>query len=62
MGWHHRPKDRVRLVYRRDGFPYKGRTGTVLSRFGKGGGPKNFAVALESGPVVIVPGGHLKGA
>lgn len=67
MGWHHRKGDRVRLVYRKVkgevDFPYRGATGTVPIRPSmKKRGPRNFGVALDSGTVVVVPGGNLRGA
>lgn len=66
MGWHHRPGDRVRLVYRKTRdpatFPYRGNEGTVRIRAGRGRGPKNFLVELDAGPVVVVPGGNQRGA
>lgn len=63
MGWHHRPGDRVRLVYRSPLPPYRGQEGTVLVRPNmKKKGPRNFAVALDSGITVVVPGGNLRGA
>ena len=62
MGWHHRKGDRVRLVYRQREMPYRGHEGIVVVRPGRGRGPRNFLVALDSGTKVVVPGGNLKGA
>lgn len=56
MAWHHRPGDRVKLVYSKDWSPYKGRMGTVLIRPGRGKGPRNFKVTLDDGPVVVSQG------
>lgn len=62
MGWHHRPRDRVRLNYRDKTLPHQGKPATVLIRPGRGKGPKNYLVQLDDGPRVVVPGGNLKGA
>ncbi len=67
MGWHHRPPDRVRLVYRQPWMPYKNAEGTVLIRARPRGtdgarrAPLNFLVSLDDGRHVIVPGGNLRG-
>lgn len=62
MGWHHRAGDRVKLVYRNPVSVHKDQEGTVSIRPGKGKGPRNFGVLLDSGIMVVVPGGHMKGA
>lgn len=59
IGWHHRVGDRVRLVYANHAVPWRGKVGVVVTRFGKGGGPRNFAVDVD-GVVVVVPGGNMR--
>lgn len=61
MAWHHRPGDRVRLVYAKWASPYKGQEGAVLVR-ARGPKCKNFLVLLDSGVKVVVPGGNLRGS
>lgn len=61
MAWHHRPGDRVRLVYRLPWSPWKGATGTVRVRGRpRRGTPLNFLADLDGGGMVIVPGGNLR--
>ncbi len=62
MGWHHRKGNRVRLVYRSPLAPHRGHEGIVVVRPGRGKGPRNFLVALDSGITVVVPGGNMRGA
>lgn len=70
MGWHHRPADPVVLHYRqvhgRRWSAYHGARGVVAIRARprrKDGrsAPLNFLVQLDTGQVLVVPGGNLKG-
>jgi len=57
-----KPGQRVQLWYRKSAtrtMPHHASFGTVVA-FGIGRGPRNVAVQLEAGGVVVVPRGNLR--